>query len=228
MEEKLAELIGILLGDGSVSIYQRNDRPGKQYRVKVTLNSEKDRVYADYVSTLFREVFGECPNRYYRKGEKTLDLIIRKRKVVQSLLDCGMTTSPKWRRACIPKKFMEKRLARFVLRGYMDTDGCITVFDNNGTLYPRIEMKVCPSPMQKQIVFSIKSMGLEPRINRMDKGKIRIMVAGKKKLEMWNSRIGFSNPRNGKIAEKIIAGSGIPTHVHSVEQEIFEPPISGL
>ena len=220
MEEKIAELIGILLGDGSINIYQRNDRPGKQYRIKITLNSEKDREYATYVSGLFRDVFGEIPRWYYRKGEKTLDLIIRKKKIVQSLLDYGLVLSPKWKRAVVPKRFMKKRLARFVLRGYMDTDGCISVFDNNGMEYPRIEMKVCPSPMQTQLVCAIDSIGIKHRINRLDRGKVRIMIPGIKRLMQWNEEIGFSNPRNGKIAEKIIAGSGIPTHFHSVEQEI--------
>ena len=206
MDDKLAELIGILLGDGSINVYQRRDRPGKQYRVKITLNSEKDREYAGYVSGLFRDVFGEIPRKYFRKGEKTLDLIIRKRKVVQALVQHGMVQSPKWGRARIPQKFLEKRLARFVLRGYMDTDGCITVFDNNGTEYPRIEMKVCPSPMQKQLVHAITSFGIEPRVNPLDRGKIRIMIAGRKKLIMWKKEIGFSNPRNGKIAGKNYSG----------------------
>lgn len=110
----------------------------------------------------------------------------------------------------------------------MDTDGCISVFDNNGSKYSRIEMKICPSPMQRQLIHAIESFGLEPRINKLERGKIRIMIAGRNRLRLWDKEIGFSNPRNGKIAEKIIAGSGIPTHVHSVEQEIFEPPISGL
>lgn len=220
MEEKLAELVGILLGDGSINVYQRRDRPGKQYRIKVTLNSEKDREYANYVSSLFRDVFGEVPRQYHRKGEKTLDLIIRKRKVVQGLLRHGLVLSPKWKRAVVPKKFMRRKLIRFVLRGYMDTDGCISVFDNNGTEYPRIEMKICPSPMQQQLVRAIDSVGIKARINRLDRGKIRIMVSGTKKLIQWEKTIGFSNPRNGKIAEKIIAGSGIPTHFHVVEQEI--------
>lgn len=112
MDEKLAEIVGILLGDGSINIYQRKDRPGKQYRVKITLNSEKDKEYAEYVSGLFREVFGEPPKQYHRKGEKTLDLIIRKKKIVQSLLNHGLELSPKWERAIVPKKFIKKKIGK--------------------------------------------------------------------------------------------------------------------
>jgi hypothetical protein len=204
MDKKLAELTGIILGDGSIGVYSRKDRPGKQYRAKITMNSEKDYRYSEYVSDLFHHAFGQRPHKYFRKNEKTLDLIITKRSVIHKLLGLGLKASPKRNRATIPKRFRRGRLALKVVRGYMDTDGCITVFDNNGSLYPRIEMKICPSPMQKQLIDILRNSGFQPRINDIGEGKKRIMLAGVRKLRKWHRLIGFSNDRNLIIAKKFI------------------------
>ena len=66
---------------------------------------------------------------------------------------------------------MKNNLALKVLRGYMDTDGCVVIFNNNGTKYPRLEMKVCPSPMQNQFIEILKKHHFEPRVN--DIGKVK-------------------------------------------------------
>jgi len=198
----VAELIGVMLGDGSIGIYKRKDRSSKQFRLKITLNSEKDLKYSYYLSDLINEIFGVRPLRYLRKNEKTLDLIITKQHVINKLLDLGLKKSPKHQRAVIPRGFLQKELSLKVLRGYMDTDGCITVFNNNGSIYPRIEMKICPSPMQKQFIRILEKNGFEPRVNNIGNGKKRIMLAGVKKIRQWDRLIGFSNSRNLKIAKK--------------------------
>lgn len=86
----------------------------------------------------------------------------------------------------------------------MYTDGCITVFNNNGTIYPRIEMKISPSPMQNQIVNILQTNGFDPRVNNIGKGKKRIMLSGISKLKKWNKSIGFSNERNLNILKRFI------------------------
>ena len=217
MKEKLAELIGIILGDGSIGIY--NNIP----RLKITLNSEKDLEYAYYVIRLLDEIFEAKSYLYKRKNEKTLDIIVKDKIVVEYLLKIGMKLAPKWGRARVPHDYLKGGLGLKVIRGYMDTDGCITVFDNNGTLYPRIEMKISQSPMQNQLIDILKKHNFKPRVNNIGRGKKRIMLAGKQKLLRWYCKIGFSNKRNIVIAERFIkkiAGSGIPTHFQMVENKI--------
>jgi len=219
MDEVLAELIGIILGDGMIGIYKRKGRPGNQYRLKISMNAEKDREYSEYVAEIIEDIFSVKPIINFRKNEKTLDVIVTNPRVITTLLDIGMKKSPKWGAAIIPKRFLRNDLALKVLRGYVDTDGCIVVFNNNGTIYPRIEMKVCPSPMQRQFISILEKNGFRPRVNDIGKGKCRIMLSGKKKLMLWNRIIGFSNSRNKKMLGgylKKIAGSG------------FEPLVSGL
>ena len=68
----------------------------------------------------------------------TLDLFIFKRNVIRHLInEVGLIESPKWNRAVIPPKFFSSRkLASLVIRGYFDTDGCVVITNNNGTMYP--------------------------------------------------------------------------------------------
>ncbi|VVB98625.1 DNA polymerase [uncultured archaeon] len=218
MEELLAEFVGVLLGDGSIGIYgcRARGRLKKHYRVKITLNSEDDKDYADYLVDLIRRVFAINPIIRKRPGERALDIFIFNRSVVRRLLRMGLKRAPKWNRASVPKKFLVHRLASHVLRGYLDTDGCITIANNNGIRYPRIEMKISPYQMQGQLVSALKSLGFEPRVYAIGRGKVRVVLPGMKNLEKWHRNIGFSNKKNSMRAESFmsrrkIAGGGLPT-----------------
>lgn len=104
----------------------------------------------------------------------------------------------------IPERFIGEDYSRFVLRGYMDTDGCICAVNNNGNRYPRIEMKISPSPMQGQLIELPVRNGFRPQVSRLDRGKVRVTLAGLENLERWNQRIGFSNPRNQMVADSFL------------------------
>jgi len=200
----LAEFVGILLGDGSLGIYTSHPhgRSKVQHRIKVTLNSEKDGEYAIHVCGLFERLLGSRPKMHKRKGESTLDLYLLGKGHLERLLDLGLVLSPKWGRARIPARFMQPPYDFDVLRGYMDTDGCVCAVMNNGSLYPRIEMKVSPSPMQGQLISILRLHGFDPRVVSMERGKVRIVLSGLDKLARWIRLIGFHNPRNAKAADR--------------------------
>ncbi|MFH1785250.1 MAG: hypothetical protein ABH842_02390 [Candidatus Micrarchaeota archaeon] len=68
-DEELAEFVGILLGDGNIGIYKStvNGRIKTQYRIKITLNSVKDKEYSKYVASLIKIIFGKDPKIRFRK-----------------------------------------------------------------------------------------------------------------------------------------------------------------
>lgn len=99
---------------------------------------------------------------------------------------------------------MTHDLSILIVRGYFDTDGCISCVNNNGTRYPRLEMKISPSPMQNQLISILSKHGLGPQINRLGKSKVRVCLAGIPKLKKWTKIIKFSNPRNQKIADSFL------------------------
>ncbi len=192
-DKYFAELTGILLGDGSISVYSKINH----YRLQITLNSNEIE-YAKYVQKLFNILTGSELTIKIRKNENALDLLCFKRIVIRKFITSGFITSPKWDRAIIPNQFMNKRLGKYVLRGYFDTDGSLVVTNNNGVMYPRLEMKIMPSPMKNQFIELLGMYGFKFRVYDIGKGKMRIQMNGKKQLEKWNKEIGFSNIRNIK------------------------------
>jgi len=193
MDKRLAEFVGILLGDGSLSIYGTKK---KYYRLKISFNSRDDKEYIFYVKNLIRELFSEEAILKYRENENTADLYLFKREIIRSLVDIGLVLSPKWNRAIIPECLINSDLDVFVLRGYFDTDGCVAIINNNGIKYPRLEMKVSPSPMQKQFIKILQKYHFHFGVYDIGKGKVRIQMNGIKQLRKWSNLIGFSNKKN--------------------------------
>jgi len=186
--KQLAEIVGILLGDGSIGIYRNHQR------IKITLNAKEEEEYAKHIQTLFYQIFGVVPKIKYRIHENTLDLFIFDRKVIRLFLnEVGLVLSPKWGRAIIPNWIFERHVENYVIRGYCDTDGSVVIAQNNGTLYPRIEMKICPSPMQAQFIRILHEKNFKFGVYTIGKGKVRIQLNGKKQLQQWMTLIGFSN-----------------------------------
>jgi DNA-binding transcriptional regulator WhiA len=185
-----AELAGILLGDGSISIYPKINH----YRLQITLNSD-EKEYAEYIRQLFKRMFEKELSIKFRKDENTLDLLCFNRKIIRELIDFGFIISPKWNRAIVPKQFMNFALGKYVLRGYFDTDGCVAITNNNGTIYPRLEMKIMPSPMKQQLQELLNMYGFKYGVYEIGRGEVRIQMNGKKQLEKWKKEIGFSNKK---------------------------------
>ena len=196
---KLAELAGILLGDGSIAQYQCKTGKGKtntQYRTKITLSSLEDS-YSEYVEELFLNLFGVEAVRTDRKSENTRDIMSFKKELFFFLTeDVGLKEAPKWERAIVPERYLEDKLEIKVLRGYFDTDGSVVLTNNNGTLYPRLEMKISPSPMQNQLIEALERQNFHFGSYDIGKGKVRIQMNGKKQLRKWIQEIGFANKKH--------------------------------
>jgi hypothetical protein len=191
--KEFAEFIGILLGDGSISIYKKINHQ----RIKISLDSNVDKDYSKYVSKLITSLFNEKPIIKKRKNENTLDLFLFKREIIHFLInEIGMQLSPKYKRAIIPDKFLSAELANSVLKGYFDTDGSVAITKNNGTKYPRIEMKICNSPMQDQFISILTKTKIRFGTYSLDKGAVRIQINGKKQLYKWMESVGSNNPKH--------------------------------
>jgi len=91
---------------------------------------------------------------------------------------------------------MSNNLDILILRGYFDTDGCLVTTNNNGIIYPRLEMKICPSPMKNQFINILKKYGFNFGVYQIGKGKVRIQLNGKQQLKKWIKLIGFSNQKH--------------------------------
>jgi len=92
-------------------------------------------------------------------------------------------------------------LGKYVLRGYFDTDGCVVSMKRtdrkNQEIYPCLEMKTSPSPMQKQFIYLLNLYNFRfCKYPIEKKGRIHFRLNGKKQLQKWVNLIGFSNPKH--------------------------------
>ena len=199
----LAEFIGILLGDGSICLKGINSKCHN--RLKITLDSNTDKEYINYVANLIEMLFQIKPHIKKRKHENAVDLFIFNKEVIEFLINTiGLKLSPKWNRALIPENFLIKGLDLMVVRGYFDTDGALVTANNNGTIYPRLEMKVCPSPMQTQFITILNKYRFKFGAYQIGKGKVRIQLNGKGQLENWIKLVGFSNQKNSDKIKRFL------------------------
>lgn len=202
MRYKIAELIGIILGDGCINLRLSGN---SQNRLKISFNSRDDKEYIGFVSNLIEDIFKVKPILKFRKLENTADLYVFKKEIIKYLVDeIGLKLSPKWNNAIIPDKYFHNDAALYVLRGYFDTDGSVVLANNNGTLYPRLEMKISPSPMQMQFIKILTETKFKFGVYQIGKGKVRIQINGKKQLTKWNNIIGFSNQKHINKMNKVM------------------------
>ena len=190
MKNKLAEFVGIMLGDGYLGY-------PKPWRMKISFNSVDDKEYLKIVNQLLIELFDTKTIIKHRSNQKVSEIYIFKREILRHLVNnVGLIPSPKWERARIPEWVFRENLEKLVLRGYFDTDGSVVITNNNGTRYPRLEMKISPSPMQEEFIKIVKTLGFRYGVYDIGKGKVRIQINGKDELVKWNNLVGFSNPKH--------------------------------
>lgn len=194
-QEEIAEFVGIMLGDGHIGIY--NTKAGNKIKlhrtIKVSLDS-RNKQYIEYVSEIMRKVLGVEPHLSYKKNENAVDIATHKKDRLTYLLDkIGLKISPKWNRMKIPEKYSNGKLGLLVLKGLFDTDGCLSIYKNNGIIYPRIEIRLCPSPAQSQISGVLDEYKFKYRIQKLERGKTRIRISGKEQLRRWFNLIGSAN-----------------------------------
>jgi hypothetical protein len=152
-----------------------------------------------------KEILGVEPRLYFHKNENAVDICtFRKDKFFYVLNEIGLKISPKWNKMEIPEKFIKQENYPYLLRGLFDTDGSVTIFDNNGTIYPRIEIRICPSPAQSQFIKILEHLGFRYRVQNFDKGEIRIRISGVKELKKWFEIVGSSNSDYIKRARQFL------------------------
>lgn len=122
--EALAEVVGIILGDGAVTNYQ----------VRITLDRKIDMEYALLIQNLMNKVFGELPTYKERKEDNTISLTISGIGLVENLSKIGVGKGDKIKRQIDFPKWIWGRPEYQIacVRGLFDTDGGI-YFHNHWT-----------------------------------------------------------------------------------------------
>lgn len=204
---EVCEFFGIMLGDGCLSKFYVKKEKRARFCVMSTGN-KNERGYLDHVSSLMGKLFAKRPRVRYDKYNDVLRIIVNSLRIFKqlSLLDLpvGKKKNPR-----IPNSIMALPwgFKRNVIKGLLDTDGCIFARRDEGYRYPYIMITSAHDGVRKQLVEMLRERGYPAYIHSKD-----MLVRGSANLRRWMSDIGSSNPKIiKKYEEWINTGRMLPS-----------------
>ena len=213
--KELAELIGILAGDGYIGPLGK----GEDHTVSVAGNLKDELDYLEYVKILFERLFNFKMKLIFRKDINTAYLIKRSKGILSFLENIEYQ-----KRNClikVPRWIWENDVyTTCFVRGLFDTDGAISLKNNHGKyiIYPVVSICSKDENLIVRVVQFAKEKGIPTYFaceNYQDKRtkkfykRFKLQVSGYKNVRKWIELIGTSNPK-----QKLKMGQGG-----------FEPPI---
>ena len=183
---KLAEFVGILLGDGGITSSQ----------ITITLHKNDDRKFALYVQELIKGLFGIVPSFY--KRENTVSIVISRTKIVKFFNNMGIPIGGKVRQQTDVPSWIKKskKFTKFCLRGLFDTDGCFyidkhrykeKIYYNCGINFTNRSL-----PILSYFKENIQQLGFHPT----QKTKFSVFLRKENEIKHYFQKIGSSNPKH--------------------------------
>lgn len=190
---KLAEAIGIILGDGNIYISEKHGC----FQLRIAGHSEDEKEYLwDFVKPLFEGLFNV--NFYVKKHQSRNALYVccSKRSVIETLLEFGLKPSNESKnKSTIPKWIKSKKnLLQACLRGLFDTDGCVYPLAPQYPNLLQIYFKNVNTKLLVEVRESLKRMGFHPSKICYNK----IYITRKTEIIKYLKEIGFNNPKHTK------------------------------
>jgi intein/homing endonuclease len=140
---KLAELFGIILGDGHLQEHQdkNKERYKGSYFVEITLN-EGEKELINRTKSLLRDITKIEPKEYNKSG-KAIRIVVHSKELVKKFKNLGLESgNKKENQVSVPKWIKEdKEFSKSCLKGLIDTDGSIYQDSRNNKSYLRIQFK---------------------------------------------------------------------------------------
>lgn len=187
---KLAELTGIILGDGGISLGQ----------LKIYLNIKADQAYADYVRKLLGEVIGEKGSRYDYIKDSVIVLTVSGVGLIKRLIESGLKKGDKIKNQVDFPEWIwtSDKYKKLCVRGLIDTDGCLYFHHHwiESRKYKYRNLGLCYTSHSKNLITSVSKIFSEHGIKHSfgyKGGRIYVYSLGmvKKYLRIF----GSSNPR---------------------------------
>lgn len=200
LTRSFATLYGIMLGDGCLSLVH-----GRRKFIAIAGSMADDVPFFDKIvkPAIKKLINNDIPIKFIpQKGAIQLNFV--KYSLFDFIHSFGFPIGKKGTRLFIPKLFYEKKLVKYVIRGFFATDGSLVLTDNNGTLYPRVEANGIAKHLIKEISEFLNSKGINCKFYRAKRNEhhyansqeqYRLQMNGRENLKMFVKVIGFVNPK---------------------------------
>jgi len=195
-DNNLAEIFGIILGDGHVSEYKKGKKV-RVYSIRIAGNLLTDRDYIfRYIPKLFKEVFKEEGSTLKTKKGNSGYFTVYGKNLVEFIKSNGIRSgNKKLNRQGIPDWIMKNsEFKKRCLKGLIDTDGSIHLISKKNKNL-RIDFTSCIPRLLNDAREAFISLGFAPSkvIN-----KKHFFLSKKDEVEKYVKKIGFSNSKNLK------------------------------
>ncbi len=174
----LAELIGIILGDGNLYKHPRTEN------LRITINSN-DIHYIQHIIYLIKSVFRKGPSVVKRKGKQAVSINLYQCQIAKRLyMPIGDKIKnnvgiPLW-------IFSEKNYTIRCLKGLFETDGCFQEDKENYAQY--IEFKNNCVKLRENVYNALLKIGFKPQ-----SGRNYIRLAKRNEVYRFKKLINFRN-----------------------------------
>jgi len=190
---KLAELVGIMLGDGNIWV---NKKKNGYYYTRISGHSINDKKYLlGYVKPLIYDLFKIKMETYYSKESKCMHLTKANKNLAYNLNRFGICFGNKLKNNIeIPGwVFSSKDFLKACIRGLIDTDG--SVCSITGRDYTYIWFKSAIPNLR--ISFSKAMSLLGYKTSGWSKiGTPQVYIGQKNLIRKYYKEIGFNNPKH--------------------------------
>ncbi|MGA2680923.1 MAG: LAGLIDADG family homing endonuclease [Candidatus Bathyarchaeia archaeon] len=198
--EDLAEILGLILGDGHID---KSVKSG-QYAIKICGGEDDIEYLQSCVSPLFLRVFGKRLKSFRFKKAMAVMYYINDKAIVFTLEHYGLKAgNKKENNVQIPSWIFENNnQLRACLRGLFDTDGTVFPKSSNHNS-PQLELTSKIEGIQRTFRQGLLQLGYEPS-KWSDSGSPKCGLYAKCQVEKYAKEIGFHNPKLEKRFESIL------------------------
>lgn len=196
----LAELCGIIAGDGSIS----------EYHTSTTTNSVTDAEHALYTKSLFARLFGVPVHMRLLRRSNAYIVAVYSKAVGEFLVSKGLKRGHKIRASLRMPEWVRKNTGykKSFIRGLFDTDGCVYVDTHTikGTRYDNLGMAFTNRclPLLADYKNALADLGLHPT----QKTKYVVFLRREKEIRRYFELVGSSNPKHSRKVRKFFSRNG--------------------
>jgi hypothetical protein len=203
INENVAELCGIIAGDGHLSRYISPKRT--HYKISIFGHKQDDIIYFQNIKSIFYKEFGK--ELLLKERPNCIELRVNSKKILEEIEYLGIPVGNKSGIVSIPNKIKtNQKLFLAFLRGFADTDFSLVLRKTKTSITPRITVDIKSKPMIEDISYilnklKIRFYGPYTR-NRFRKESpyttYQIDINGHKDFKLWMKHIGFRNYKHLK------------------------------
>jgi len=194
---ELAELVGIILGDGGL--------PGN-HQLTIALNNKTDQEYSHYLQMLLKKLFALNFHIHYRKNNNGADIVVSSSNLVDFLLKKGLFVGNKVKNQVGIPIWIHRNLLyqKACLRGLMDTDGSLYchkyVAGGKEYKYFKLCFTNCSKPILNFVFKILKDLDYKVYL-----GGNHVSIYSKDGVRRYFTEIGTHNQKHFKKFQEYLA-----------------------